>query len=104
MFDNVRRVTRQVAAYGSADVAVLVINTLLFPLYTRVLTVDVIGALGVLQACEAGVKILYRWGLESSFLRLYFDQRTDEDRRSLAGTIAVFLAGANGFILVALVL
>ena len=37
MFDNVRRVSRQLFAYGTADVMVLVVNFLLLPVYTRVL-------------------------------------------------------------------
>jgi O-antigen/teichoic acid export membrane protein len=104
MFDNVRRVTRQVAAYGTADVADLAIRILLFPFYTQVLTPDVIGALAVLQTVEALIKVLYRWGLDTSYLRLFYEQRTEEARRSLAGTIALFLVTANGAVLLALLL
>src|SRR4051812_7366121 len=103
MFDNVRRVTRQVVTYGSADAALYFVTFLLFPLYARVLPPEIIGALGVLGAVEAHVKVVYRWGLEGAFLRLFFEQRTDEDRRILAGTIAIFLAAANGAVLAALI-
>ena len=104
MFDNVRRVTRQVAAYGSAAVALQVVNFLLLPVFTRVLSEIEYGAFTILIAWEAGLKIVYRWGLESSFLRLYFDQgdRSEDYRRTLAGTIAIILAAANGAILVGL--
>src|SRR5262245_14111814 len=102
MFDNVRRVVRQVVTYGTAEVALQIVNFLLLPLYTRVLTPSEYGALGVLLAWEAGLKIVFRWGLEGSFLRLFYDQKDDRDRRTLAGTITIFLAIANGAILIAL--
>ncbi len=53
MFDNVRRVSRQLFAYGTADVMVLVVNFLLLPLYTRVLSSREYGALALLLLCEA---------------------------------------------------
>src|SRR5689334_13145285 len=101
MFDNVRRVTRQVAAYGTASVALQVVNFLLLPVFTQVLTPLEYGAFTILIAWEAGLKIVYRWGLEGSFLRLFYEQPED-DRRTLAGTIAIILAVANGAILAAL--
>jgi len=102
MFDNVRRVSRQLAAYGTADVAVLAVNFLLLPVYTRVLSTREYGAFALLLVCEAFLKPVYRWGLDSSFLRFYYDYHTDRDRQTLAGTIVLFLAGVNGALLVLL--
>src|SRR6185503_7494610 len=101
MLDNVRRVTRQVAAYGSASVALQVVNFLLLPVFTQVLSPAEYGAFTILIAWEAGLKIVYRWGLEGSFLRLFYEQ-SEEDRRTLAGTIAMILLVANSAILVGL--
>jgi O-antigen/teichoic acid export membrane protein len=103
MFDNVRRVSRQLFAYGTADVMVMVVNFLLLPLYTRVLTPREYGALALLLLCEAFLKVVNRWGLDSSFLRLYYDYPTDEERRTLAATVAGFIALANGAIALVLV-
>jgi len=103
MFDNVRRVSRQLAAYGTADVAVLAVNFLLLPVYTRVLSTREYGAFALLLVCEAFLKPLFRWGLDSAFLRFYYDCQTDGERRTLAGTIVLFLVAANG-VLVALLL
>ena len=64
MFDNVRRMSRQLFAYGTADVMVLVVNFLLLPLYTRVLTPREYGALALLLLCEAFLKVVNRWGLD----------------------------------------
>ncbi len=104
MFDNVRRVSRQLAAYGSADVAVLAINFLLLPVYTRVLSTREYGAFALLLVVEALLKPVYRWGLDAAFLRFYYDCRDDQERRTLAGTVTWFLALANGAILLVLIL
>ncbi|HTK28842.1 MAG TPA: oligosaccharide flippase family protein [Vicinamibacterales bacterium] len=98
MFDNVRRVTRQLVAYGTADVMVLVVNFLLLPIYTRVLSPREYGALAMLLVCEAFLKVVNRWGLDQSFLRLYYDQPDEGRRKVLATTIAIFIAAANGAI------
>src|SRR5438874_13794293 len=103
MFDNVRRVSRQLFAYGTADVMVLIVNFLLLPLYTRVLDPREYGALALLLLCEAFLKVVNRWGLDQGLLRLYYDQPTDEDRRTLASTVAGFIGVANGAIALALI-
>ena len=102
MFDNVRRVSRQLAAYGTADVAVLAVNFLLLPVYTRVLSTREYGAFALLLVCEAFVKPVFRWGLDASFLRFYYDCRDDRERQTLASTIVIFLVVANGALLVGL--
>ena len=103
MFDNVRRVSRHLFAYGTADVMVLVVNFLLLPLYTRVLAPREYGALALLLLCEAFLKVMNRWGLDHGLLRLYYDQPDAESRKTLASTVALFMAAANGAIALLLV-
>lgn len=98
MFDNVRRVSRQLFAYGTADVMVLVVNFLLLPLYTRVLTPREYGALALLLLCEAFLKVVNRWGLDHGLLRLFYDQPTEETRKTLAGTVGLFIGVSNAVI------
>ena len=95
MFDNVRRLSRQLAAYGTADVAVLAVNVLLLPLYTRVLSTTEYGALALLLVCEALLKVVFRWGLDTSFLRFYYDCKTEDEKKTLAGTLAIAMAVVN---------
>ena len=95
MLDNVRRISRQLFAYGTADVLVLAISFLLLPIYTRVLSPREYGALALLLVLEAVLKIVNRWGLDAAFLRFYYEYPA-EGRRTLAGTIAGFFALANG--------
>jgi O-antigen/teichoic acid export membrane protein len=102
MFDNVRRISRQLIAYGTADVMVLAVNFLLLPIYTRVLTPREYGALALLLVCEAFLKVINRWGLDAGFLRLYYDYPAGEQRKTLAGTVAGFIALSNGAIVLLL--
>ena len=101
MFNNVRRISRQLFAYGTADVLVLAISFLLLPIYTRVLSPREYGALALLLVCEAVLKIISRWGMDAAFLRFYYEHPADE-RKTLAGTIAGFFTFANGAIAVLL--
>ena len=99
---NVRRISRQLTAYGTADVMVLAVNFLLLPVYTRVLSPREYGALALLLVCEAVLKVVNRWGIDASFLRFYYDYPSDEQRRTLAGTAGAFIAVANGAVVVLL--
>jgi O-antigen/teichoic acid export membrane protein len=101
MFNNVRRISRQLFAYGTADVLVLAISFLLLPIYTRVLSPREYGALALLLVFEAVLKIISRWGMDAAFLRLYYEH-PDDERKTLAGTIAGFFTFANGTIAVLL--
>jgi O-antigen/teichoic acid export membrane protein len=103
MFSNVRRISRQLLAYGSADVLVLAINFVLLPIYTRALSPREYGALALLLVCEAVLKIVNRWGLDAGFLRFHYECATEEERRTLAGTICMFLALANGALALVLI-
>ena len=99
MFDNLRRVSRQAIAYGTADAMVLGINIVLLPIYTRVLTPDEYGVLALLLVFEAVLKPTLRCGLDSAYLRLYFDHAHEQDRPALAKTVLVFVLALNGVIL-----
>ena len=103
MLNNVRRISRQLFAYGTADVLVLAISFLLLPIYTRVLSPREYGALALLLVFEAVLKIVNRWGLDAAFLRFYYEYPVEE-RRTLAGTIAGFFTVANGTLAVLLLI
>jgi O-antigen/teichoic acid export membrane protein len=99
VFDNLRRVSRQLLAYGTADAAVLAVNVVLLPIYTRVLQPAEYGALALLLVFEAVLKPTLRCGLDAAYLRLYFDYPHDGERRSLSTTVLVFILALNGAVL-----
>jgi O-antigen/teichoic acid export membrane protein len=95
VFDNVRRVSRQLITYGTADVSVLVINFFLLPVYTRVFTPAEYGALALLLVFEAFLKPMLRCGLDGAYVRQYYDERTDGGRKSLAATVLAYFVVSN---------
>ena len=95
MFSKVRELSKDLAIYGSGDVAVSVINFLLLPIYVRYLTDADYGVLAKLGAVEVVAKILFRCGLDGSFMRFYYDYEGEHDRRRLASTIFLFLLALN---------
>ncbi len=92
LLTQLQRLAGQSAVYGSADVFTNVISFFLIPIYTSYLTTADYGALGILALFSAGSKVIFRLGLESAFFRLHYDQRTDAERRQLAGTVLLFAA------------
>ncbi len=100
MFASVQRLFRHLVVYGSADAAALVINTVLLPVFTRVLSLQEYGVLALVLVLEAFLKVLFRWGLDTSFLRLHYDSSNPERQRELAGTAAMLLFAVDGLLLV----
>jgi O-antigen/teichoic acid export membrane protein len=95
---------RNFAIYGLGDVATNIVSFLLLPLYTRFLTPEDYGAISLLLTVEVVAKIVFRCGLDASFMRLFYDCESDADRQRLASTIFWFLTALNGVILALLLL
>ncbi|HSG01750.1 MAG TPA: oligosaccharide flippase family protein [Vicinamibacterales bacterium] len=99
MLASVQRLFRHLVVYGSADAAALVINTFLLPVFTRVLSLQEYGVLALVLVLEAFLKVLFRWGLDTSFLRLHYDVKDPDRQRTLAGTATMLLVAADGVLL-----
>lgn len=95
---------RNVAIYGLGDVATSLVSFLLLPVYVRYLTPEDYGVISLLLTVEVVAKIVFRWGVDASFMRLYFDCPDEGARQRLASTIFWFLAAVNGTLLVAALL
>lgn len=102
MLANVRRVSSHLAVYGSGEILLFGVSFLLFPVYTRVLTLEEYGVLGLLLALRAFLRPLNQLGLDESFLRFYYDCGDDEARRALTGTTLVAIGLASGVVLTVL--
>jgi O-antigen/teichoic acid export membrane protein len=99
VLQKIRSLFTNVAIYGVGDAATQVLSFLLLPIYVRYLSPDDYGVLSLLLTAEVVTKILFRWGIDASFMRLYYDCRTPEDRQRLASTQLLFLVGVNGALL-----
>jgi O-antigen/teichoic acid export membrane protein len=95
MFDSARRLFQHLLVYGSADTAAQFINLFLLPVYTVVLSLTEYGVLALILVLEAFLKIVFRWGFDTSYLRLHYDCTTEEQKRTLAGTAAICLGLGN---------
>jgi O-antigen/teichoic acid export membrane protein len=87
---------KNLAIYGFGDVATSVASFLLLPVYVRYLTPEDYGVIGLLLSVEVVAKILFRWGVDASFMRLYYDCEDEPARQRLASTIFFFLLAVNG--------
>ncbi len=99
MFARLTALFKNLVIYGLGDVGNNVIAFLLLPLYVHFLTVDDYGALGLLVTVETVAKLGFRWGVDGSFMRFYYDCETEKDRQRLASTIFWFLVVVDGAIL-----
>ena len=99
MLDRLRSLGKSFTVYGLGDVATSIISFLLLPLYARFLTPEDYGAIGLLLSIELSPKIVFRFGLDASFMRLYYDCADERARQRLASTLFWFLAAVSGVVL-----
>lgn len=89
VLQQLKRLARQSAIYGMADSFGPIANLLMMPILTRILTREDYGTLALLSLLGVGAKIVFRMGLDAGFFRIYYDQKTDLERRVFATTILV---------------
>jgi O-antigen/teichoic acid export membrane protein len=81
-----------------------VVNLLLIPLYSSVLTVQDYGYLALLLLFSTVAKVVFRLGLDAGFFRVHYLLDDDGERRKLAGTVALFSALFASLLFAAVVL
>lgn len=85
------------AIYGVADVIPYLINFFLLPVFTTYLAPVDYGALSILLIFSVLTKILFRSGLDAGFFRIYYEQKTDRDRKMLATTLFATAIAVSAF-------
>jgi O-antigen/teichoic acid export membrane protein len=101
---HLRELVGHAAIYGSQDVAAQVVNLLLSPLYTAILSTADYGVIAILFTFSTVAKVVFRMGLDAGFFRIYYDLDSEEERARLAGTIALFAAAVSTVLFLAIVL
>ncbi len=99
MFHKVKGLFFNLVVYGVGDVATSLVGFLLLYVFTRILSTADYGVLFLLLNVELVAKLLFRWGIDASFMRLYYDCHDDAARQQLASTLFFFLLAVNGGIL-----
>jgi O-antigen/teichoic acid export membrane protein len=93
---KIRELSKNMAIYGLGDVAVSLVNFLLLGVFVKYLSAADYGVLGLLGSVEVVAKIVFRFGLDGSFMRLFYEVDDATSRRRLASTIFFFLLALNG--------
>jgi len=101
LFQKIRELSTNLAIYGLGDVAISIVNFFLLPLFVNYLSAEDYGVLGLLGSVEVIAKIVFRFGLDGSFMRFFYDCEDDRARQRLASTIFFFLLALNGAVLAA---
>jgi O-antigen/teichoic acid export membrane protein len=100
---RLKSLSRNLAIYGVGDVATSFVSLLLLPVYTRYLSPTDYGIIAMLLTVEAVTKVVFRWGVDTAFMRMYYDATDQAGRQRLASTIFFFLLAVNGALLAAAV-
>ena len=104
MGPRLRELSKNITIYGLGDVAVSIVSFFLLPVFVDYLDARDYGVLGILGSIEVIGKIVFRFGLDGSFMRFFYDCDEDDDRRRLASTIFFFLLALNGLVLAPLLI
>ncbi len=99
MFQKIRELSKNLAIYGLGDVAIQIVNFALLGVYVQYLSKADYGILALLGSVEAVTKLFFRWGVDGSFMRFWYDCENDRARQRLASTLFFFLLGTNGVLL-----
>ena len=99
MFRRLKELFGNLVIYGLGDTATQIISVFLLPLYARYLSTTDYGVLALLLTVEVVTKVVFRWGIDGAFMRLYFDCPDQPARQRLASTQFYFLLAANGSLL-----
>jgi O-antigen/teichoic acid export membrane protein len=102
VFPKIRELSKNVTVYGLGDVAVSIVNFLLLSVYVTYFSVEDYGVIGVLGGMEVIAKIVFRFGLDGSFMRFFYDCPDDTSRRRLASTIFFFLLALDSAVVAVL--
>ena len=104
MFQKIRELSKNITVYGLGDVAVSLVNFLLLGVYVTYFSASDYGVINVLGGLEVVAKIVFRFGLDGSFMRFFYDAGDEQGRRRLASTIFFFLLALDGAAVVVLLL
>jgi len=72
VFPKIRELSKNVTVYGLGDVAVSIVNFLLLSFYVTYFTAGDYGVIAALGGLEVVAKIVFRFGLDGSFMRFFY--------------------------------
>jgi O-antigen/teichoic acid export membrane protein len=97
---KIRELSKNLAIYGLGDAGIQAVNFLLLPIYVQYLSKFDYGVLALLASVEAVTKLFFRWGVDGSFMRFWYECEDEDARQRLSSTLFFFLLALNGALLV----
>ena len=102
MLAHLRRLSGQTLVYGLGDAATRLVAILLLPLYTHILTPEDYGRLAITALFSTILGLLLEAGQRTAFFRFYFQAEGRETRRTLTGTLYIYLCISAAIAILAL--
>jgi len=95
MFRQLLRLLKHSIIYGFGVVISQVVGFFLIPVYTRYLTPADYGGLEIFQTTLSILGIIFVMGLTGALFRSYFNYDDEEKRKTVVGTVFLFLTGTS---------
>ena len=95
---------KNTSIYTIGNILPKIAQFFLLPLFTRFLTPADYGIVNSLQVLISVLAIFFTLALERSIFRLFFDYKTDKQKKQFFGTIAISLFSISTFVLILLFL
>ena len=102
MTPSLRELSKNTTIYGAGDIAVSLVNFLLWGVYVEYFDVVDYGTINLLLSMEVIAKILFRFGLDGAFLRFLYERDDQRGRQELTSTIVLFMLAVDGAALLVL--
>ena len=87
LLSDLKSLAGKSAVYGIGNVALKVIGFLLIPLYTRHLTTEDYGIMGITATVIAILGIIFPLSLHGALMKFYYDTSSPEQRKIITGNI-----------------
>lgn len=89
----IRKLLKDVAVYGGADVLLKAVGFITLPIYTRIFPPEEYGVWAVVVAVAAVFGGVLGLGGDSAYARYFFEAKTERERQDVTSTWFLFLAG-----------
>ena len=99
MYKDFKKLFQTSFIYGLGSIGGSIVGFFLLPVYTRFLHPADYGILEILTTTSSIITILLIFGMDNSFARFYFDSQTEEYKKQVISTTAIFLICLTGLVI-----
>lgn len=92
-------IVKNTSLYTIGIILPQIVGFLLLPIYTKYLSPGDYGIVSSMQVLSSILIIVFSFAIDRSIYRLYFDYKTDQDKRNYLGTITISLLFISSIIL-----